>query len=74
MPAIERSASRWTARDVATLRAVTAEPPHDQDSFGDKAKAAIGCGLQSILIWVGVIIVFALIFGVGLWIFDALTN
>ena len=46
----------------------------DPDSFGAKARAAIGCGLQSILIWVGVIIVFALIFTVGLWIFDALTN
>ena len=46
----------------------------DPESFGAKARALIGCGLQSILIWVGVIIVFALIFTVGLWIFDALTN
>ena len=46
----------------------------DGNSFGSRAKAAVGCGLQSLLIWVGVILVFALIFAVGLWIVDLLSG
>ncbi len=38
------------------------------------AKTILGCGLQAIAIWVGVLIVFALIFGVGLWLFDVVTS
>jgi hypothetical protein len=35
-----------------------------------EAKSILGCGLQTIAIWVGVILVFGLVFTVGLWIFD----
>ncbi|MGI9666060.1 MAG: hypothetical protein ACR2N2_03025 [Acidimicrobiia bacterium] len=53
---------------------MTDQPPSNNDSLGDKAKSVLGCGLQWILVWVGVIIVFALIFAVGLWLFDVLTT
>lgn len=35
-----------------------------------EAKTILGCGLQTIAIWIGVIIVFGLVFTVGMWIFD----
>lgn len=40
------------------------------DEISGEAKSILGCGLQTIAIWVGVVLVFGLVFTVGLWIFD----
>jgi hypothetical protein len=40
------------------------------DEVVGEAKSILGCGLQTIAIWIGVIILFGLVFTVGLWIFD----
>jgi hypothetical protein len=40
------------------------------EEIAGEAKSILGCGLQTIAIWIGVIIVFGLVFTVGLWIFD----
>jgi hypothetical protein len=40
------------------------------EEIAGEAKSILGCGLQTIAIWVGVVVVFALIFAVGTWIFD----
>jgi hypothetical protein len=44
------------------------------EEIAGEAKSILGCGLQTIAIWIGVIIVFSLIFAVGLWIFDFFTG
>jgi hypothetical protein len=40
------------------------------EEIADGAKSILGCGLQTIAIWVGVVVVFGLVFTVGIWIFD----
>lgn len=39
----------------------------------DGAKTVLGCGLQTIGILIGVVVLFGLIFAVGLWIFGFFT-
>lgn len=43
------------------------------DQAVDSAKAVFGCGLQTIGILVGVILLFGVVFAVGLWIFGFFT-
>jgi len=43
------------------------------EAAADGAKRFLGCGLQTIAILVGVVLLFALIFGIGLWIFGLFT-
>ncbi|MCL1602235.1 MAG: hypothetical protein M3112_12015 [Actinomycetia bacterium] len=40
------------------------------DKIEGEAKSILGCGLQTIAIWVGVVLVFGLVFTVGMWIFN----
>lgn len=44
------------------------------DEIAGEAKSILGCGLQTIAIWIGVVLVFGLVFTVGLWIFDFFTG
>ena len=44
------------------------------EEIAGEAKSILGCGLQTIAIWVGVIILFSLVFTVGLWIVGLFTG
>ncbi len=38
------------------------------------AKAALGCGLRTLAIWIGAVVLIALMIGVGIWISNLFTD